>query len=55
MERLLWGQMKSIFGVKDFFSYDGSLKLSWDNRRGEGAQILVCLDTIYLPIFDQKH
>jgi hypothetical protein len=45
--------MKIIFGVKVFFSYDGSLKLSWDNRRGEGAQILARFNKIYLPTFDQ--
>ncbi len=53
MERLSWRRMKIIFGVKDVFSSYGSLKLSWDNRKGEGAQILACLDKIYLPSFDQ--
>lgn len=31
MERLLWGQVKSILGIKDFFSSNGSLRFSWDN------------------------
>jgi hypothetical protein len=55
MERLLWGQMKFIFGVKDFFHLMGSLRFSWDNRRSKGAQPLVCLDKNYLPSFDQTH